>query len=211
MMVSSILAQRPLCAVDCSHYGSAVGNFGDNPFDCHNYYVCTSISTYVGDPVSCPSGEAFDTNTKTCMDPTLPGFSCTPPCEQCTFDCALSVMGKAALRMYGLEYYVCDKHGSIVTTVKCDPETYFDGQGCQADIHKTCSCRPPHCTHDDVRNNRLKPDYFNCTNFYHCNFEGLPDETCLDRCPSGEIFSRINHKCDPEAKCSAPCAEYEQY
>ncbi|MPC39126.1 hypothetical protein E2C01_032647 [Portunus trituberculatus] len=47
------------------------------------------------------------------MDPTLPGFSCTPPCEQCTFDCALSVMGKAALRMYGLEYYALQHYRII--------------------------------------------------------------------------------------------------
>ena len=190
-MVSSILAQRLMCTVDCSHHGSAVGNLRDDPFDCHNYHVCTSIGTYVGDWVSSPSGEAFDKNTKNCMDPTLPGLNFT--CERCIFDCAQIVMDKAALRMYGLDYYVCDKHGDIVTSFKCDLETYFDGKGCQANIHKTCSCRLPHCSHDEVCNNRLKPDYFNYTNSYHCNFEGLPDETSLDTCSSSETFSQINY------------------
>lgn len=209
MTVGSSLAQRPLCAVDCSHYGSVLGNLADDPFDCRRYYVCTSPSTYDGKPVGCPDGEEFDTTTKKCMDPSLPGFKCTPPCEKCTFGCVQNVMHKSANRMYGLEYYECDEHGNIAATIQCDTNApYFDGFECQTDIHRTCSCRPPQCSHEDVLNKELRPDYFNCTNFYHCNFEGLPDETCLDRCHPGTIFSRVNHKCDSKAECSAPCADY---
>lgn len=188
------------CKVDCSHYGSALGNLADDPFHCNMYYLCFSGFEWSDYPFSCPEGEMFDTVTKQCM---ADGYVCSEVCQKCSYSCSNSIMGQASNFSSCNDYLRCD--GGDGTLAKCPEETpYFDGNMCQNDVNECCSCRPE-CSESDADNHVQLPDYSNCTNFYLCVAEGVPDQTSHGHCSSGN-FNQNTGYCDDAAPCLLTCS-----
>lgn len=162
-----------------------------------NYYICFDESSHSEYPFTCADNTFFDIVSHTCLDS---GFTCTPECEKCSFDCTSPVLGKIATTVDCSVYYTCDT-GEWTT---CDTATpFFDGNVCQVDELSCCTCKSL-CTKSDV-SHVMVSDYRNCTNCYLCLDVGIPDETSHGHCPSGN-FDPIAHACDVNAPCIQPCA-----
>lgn len=189
------------CKVDCSHYGTTPGDLADDPTDCHKYYICFSTTDWSVYSFNCPAGENFDTITKQCKVPTSPFFSCSPPCEKCTYDCLTNILGKAANQYDCSVYFLCDPvMGSAIATEICPAEApYFDGNKCQTNKGNCCTCRPS-CTATDVTTHTRVPDYHNCTNYYLCISEGFQDQTAHGHCPTGN-FEPMSGSCIVGTPC----------
>lgn len=187
------------CQIDCSHYGSALGDFTDDPFNCNMYYVCFSGFEWSSRSFPCPEGEMFDTNTKQCM---ASGYTCSEVCQKCSYSCANPIIGQASNFSSCSSYLTCD--GGEGTLSVCPPENpYFDGNICQNDVNKCCSCRPE-CSDADANNHVQVPDYTNCTNFFLCVAPGIPDLSSHGHCPTGN-FNLNSGYCDDAAPCIVTC------
>ena len=195
---STVTELKP-CQVDCHHYGSGLGNLADDPFHCDMYYVCFGWNDWSKISFSCPEGEKFDTTTKTCMKE---GYTCSDPCQKCSYECNNPVMGQAALFYNCSVFMECS--GNSGTVAACPPDSpYFDGNVCQDDFSKCCSCKPE-CSKNDAQNHLMIPDYSNCTNFYLCVASGIPDETSHGHCPSGNFDPNLG-SCSNSAPCNTLC------
>lgn len=193
------IGQLKPCQVDCHHYGSVLGDKADDPFNCHMYYVCFSWYEWSEVSFSCPEGEMFDTITKKCMKE---GYICSDPCQKCSYDCTNPVMGQTSNFSNCSSYMRCNV--GVGTPVTCPTDNpYFDGNICQSDYKKCCSCKPT-CTDNDAEDHVLLPDYSNCTNFYLCVVSGVPDETSHGHCPSGN-FDQASGACEDNAPCITSC------
>ncbi|XP_063886382.1 uncharacterized protein LOC135114409 [Scylla paramamosain] len=143
----------------------------------------------------------FDTYSKTCMKE---GYKCSGPCQRCSYDCINNpILGQAA------DFYSCSTYrqcsGGSGTVISCPPDNpYFDGNICQNDYTKCCSCRPE-CSQEDVQLHRMVPDFSNCTNFYLCVAPGIPDETSHGHCPNGN-FDQFGKNCNSNAPCIISCS-----
>lgn len=200
--VGDVFSMFP-CKIDCSHFVQ-LGDKAADPVDCHKYYFCYASIDHSDTSFSCPSGEDFDTNTKECMSPSTPGFKCTPSCEKCSFDCASAVLNKAANLYDCSVYYECDLMGLILETKQCESSApYFDGNKCQSQRDKCCTCRPI-CSAGDVAAHEKVRDHRNCTNFYLCIAPGIPDESTHGHCNAGNFNAEMG-ECQEGAPCVAAC------
>lgn len=194
------LGELEPCRIDCSHYGSALGNLADDPFHCDMYYVCLSGFEWSPYSFPCPEGEQFDTVTKQCM---ADGYVCSDVCQKCSYSCSNPIISQASNFSSCGTYLKCD--GGDGTLTVCPPENpYFDGSTCQSDVSKCCSCRPE-CSESDASNHLLLPDYANCTNFYLCVAPGIPDHTSNGHCTTGN-FNAVTGSCDEAAPCNPTCS-----
>ncbi|KAG0726835.1 hypothetical protein GWK47_035792 [Chionoecetes opilio] len=206
LLVQHGAALEPMgpCQVDCNHYGSWLGDLADDPFHCNMYYVCFSWHEWSPVPFACPDGEMFDTETKTCMKE---GYTCSPPCQKCSYDCASPILGKVATFSNCSMYLDCMSGVGVPTLCPSD-NPYFDGNICQSDYQKCCACKPT-CSNQDALNHALLPDHSNCTKFYLCVVSGVPDETSHGHCPSGN-FNHDTGDCDNTAPCVTTCTNGPQ-
>lgn len=182
------------CKVNCA----TAGTLAADPFDCQNYYVCLGSGIYSDFPNSCPDGENFDNSHKTC---TTSAVTCPASCLKCTYDCTNAVVNKASDRYDCSVYYDCG--GTPPLAKECPSGLYFDGHICQTDIERCCSCRPD-CI--NVPTGEKKPDYRNCTNYYFCTKNEIPDETFHFHCLTGN-FDEVRQDCVEGAKCETQCQE----
>ncbi|XP_069961523.1 uncharacterized protein [Cherax quadricarinatus] len=182
------------CAVSCSSAGSLAAD----PFDCQNYYVCLSSTSYSDFPNSCPDGENFDSVHQVC---TTSAVTCPSFCLKCTYDCTKKIVNKASDQYNCSVYYECS--GTTPLKMECPSGLYFDGHICQTDMKKCCSCRPD-CTGAPI--GQKYPDYRNCTNYYLCTASGIPDEAYHFHCPTGN-FDVVQQICVEGAKCETQCDE----
>nr|XP_045619739.1 uncharacterized protein LOC123771300 [Procambarus clarkii] len=198
VLVSWVFSQTAKCFIDCKGFNAGVHQTAD-PLDCHNYYMCTSPTTYNPNSVACPDGQDFNIVNNVCSNQTM----CTPPCERCSTSCSPGCINRAAFPGDCSRYYECDGNGGIIGgTHICGVDApYFDGFTCQTDQQNCCSCKAE-CTEQDVDPVSMIADTANCTNYYICYVVGIADETYHGHCPTGN-FDQLNQKCSNSADCSS--------
>lgn len=194
MGVSGAAALDP-CAVNCSE--QIEEHLTADPVNCKNYYICFDNESHSVYPFDCDGNMFFDITTNTCREN---NFTCTPECEKCSFNCSEPVLGKIASSVDCGIYYTCDT-GAV--TVCPAERPFFDGDVCQTDETKCCTCKS-FCTQSDVDNHAMIPDYHNCTNYYLCMQTGIPGDVTYGHCPLGNFNSETG-QCDEEAPCVEPC------
>lgn len=178
------------CEVDCSHGDQ----YTADPMNCKNYYICLTITEPSQYPFTCEGSMFFDSLSNTCKET---GYTCSPECEKCSFDCASPVLGKIASTLDCGVYYTCNPGA----WTECPQEKpYFNGDICQSFQENCCTCKS-YCTESDALNNKMVRDFRNCTNYYLCLKEGIPDELSHGSCPSGTVFDGQNHQCSENAPC----------
>lgn len=189
----------PICVVNCTGYVDTPIDVAD-PMDCHKYYICTSADTYFEEPFSCPLGENFDRETRSCQPKA--DVVCNFDCEACTFDCATHIFGNAANPSHCSVYYECDDAGTISKVLECGTGSYYDGFSCQSDMSRCCTCKPPACAAADYTK---VADLADCHGYYVCFAVRIPDERAHDVCDN-KVFNPVLGECEAGAACVEPCA-----
>ncbi|XP_042242023.1 uncharacterized protein LOC121879427 [Homarus americanus] len=198
-LVASVSGETslPHCKIDCSGYSTH--HLTADPLDRHRFYKCDSTTTWYEESIPCNSGYDFDINTHDCMNPSDPKYKPTPPCDKCSFDCATVVDGKRTFLATCNFYIECI--GGFDGEVKaCGSSTpYFGGMNCEANASNCCTCQP-HCTDEDITNNKFIPDKFNCTKFYLCSASGMIHVDCDEG-----NFDEEQQECRVGAPCNEEC------
>ncbi|XP_063862150.1 uncharacterized protein DDB_G0271670-like [Scylla paramamosain] len=163
-------------------------------YDSQNYLLCFSSTLQI--PLSCPSGEEFDTATNPCKAvpttstvTTTEVTTTTQPTVTCTEDGLFPLLPSCS------GYYACyTVGGSVISTgvVSCsDPTPVFnpDTSSCVASITGPAT---PTCGATDI----VTADTVECNAFYVCsNSATVGEKIC---CGEGQVFNPVTISCETD-------------
>ncbi|XP_047484652.1 uncharacterized protein LOC125036228 [Penaeus chinensis] len=202
-LVSSVPSSEASCAPSCKGTGVVDGSRVPDPNNCHYYYICLDNGLGLEPtPVSfpCPDGTDFDALSRMCTDPSSPNFMCDKSCFNCKYYC--SEKDIIADPWDCGTYYHCTE-GLPSQGLPCPAEKpYFDGDACQSDATRCCSCIS-YCSQAD--RDRLVSDVFDCTSYYFCNKVGPAEPYFHSTCPVGN-FDYIHQRCSETYPCFEQCS-----
>ncbi|XP_053632548.1 uncharacterized protein [Cherax quadricarinatus] len=183
------------CTPDCT--GKNAGDKVADPLSCSNYYICLWDDTPSDHPFPCDAGMIFGPDGN-CVS----GTDCTPSCEVsvCPITCN-STYSMISDPFDCSTYYICLP--SDIPALTCPSDTpYFNGETCVKDIGVCCqvSCTP-YCGPGIVE----APDPLDCSRYYLCLEEGVPNPGYHYQCNSGENFSLQAGRCVAGAPCKTLC------
>lgn len=121
----------------------------------------------------------------------------------------LPVITKVLERICRSKYHIhlteCTSPGVLL---KCDADhPFFDGQVCQKDASKCCSCKL-YCTMDDIAH--FIADPVDCTNRYFCLEPGVSENS--QPCEDGNVIDPVSESCSDSVHCDPVCpGEHDYY
>ncbi|XP_042880299.1 uncharacterized protein LOC122258425 [Penaeus japonicus] len=202
MLVCHAPPSEARCSPSCT--GMPDGSRVPDPNNCHYYYICLNDGTGVNPtPVSfpCPDGEDFDSFTHTCRNPGSANFQCDESCFPCRYYCDEKSI--IADPWQCGTYYHCTDNVPSQGLLCPDEKPFFDGDTCQADESRCCSCIS-YCSKADMK--RLVADVHDCTGFYYCDKVGPAEEKFHSKCPLGN-FDVMHQRCSETLSCFSPCQQ----
>ncbi|XP_069969483.1 uncharacterized protein [Penaeus vannamei] len=203
LLASHLPPSKAACKPICTDRPD--GSLVPDPNNCHYYYICLidETGTTQPTPVSfpCPDGEDFDSHSNSCRNPGSSNFECDKSCFSCRYYC----YEKAIIAdpwQCGTYYHCTD--GNPSQGLPCPAEKpFFDGDTCQTDESRCCSCIS-YCSSEDLQ--RLVADVNDCTRYYYCNQVGPVEEKFHSQCPLGN-FDVMHQRCSETISCFSPCQQ----
>ncbi|XP_071528222.1 peritrophin-44-like [Panulirus ornatus] len=177
------------------------GTFVADPTNCQRYYVCLQGGHVSDFTEECEDGMLFDGDDRQCK-PEAGNVTCHVCSPSCLLTCPADSMGPSLIADPSScnKYYICIPGKDTIAQTCNDDTPFFNGDTCTASEAECCDLCTPFCSQAYTQ----IPDPANCTNFYFCGVEGIPDDSSLYHCATGN-FDGKEGICKENAPCEEPC------
>lgn len=185
----AICAWQVRASTDCtpSCLGLEEGSRIQDPEDCRSYFVCLEDELPSDSSITCPTGQYFDSTSGSCSE--SKPETCRP-CSHCRTRCSDAINDLLSNPMDCSSFFVCLLGSPIKTN--CDANEYFDGTSCTSDPDSCCNPCLAYCPQGGIE----AYDPYDCTMYYLCEEEGVPDETHHKQCPpENPVYDRDLYRC----------------